>query len=139
MRRSFPVLTILVATTCMLHADTIVTKDRVSINGKFKKMVEGEITLVAGYDSGDKTLTVRKTDIAIIEFNSSTYNSGAPKPAIGLGPPLKGGGSSDFPSEKSDTIVLWLGMQHRPCKLIGIDGQHVQCGGKSGNYDRDRN
>lgn len=127
---------VILAVGCSLvRADTIVTRDRVSINGKVTRMASGEITLVASYDSGEKTLTIRKTDAAVIEFNSTTYNSGPPDSGIGIGPPH--GKPAKSSPEPADTIVLARGPQRKQCKLIGIDDQHVYCEGKDNDYLRE--
>jgi hypothetical protein len=130
-------IAILAVACSMVRADTIVTRDKVSVNGKLTKMASGEITLVASYDSGEKTLTIKKTDVAEIEFNSTTYNSGPPDAGIGIGPASKSGTPAKSSPEPSDTIVLARGPQYKTCKLIGIDDQHVYCKGKNNDYLRE--
>ena len=96
-------------------------------------MAREEITIVARYDSGEKTSTISRKNVEVIEFNSTTFNPGPPPTAIGIGPPLKGGTTST--AEAPDTIVL-RGGQRRACKLIGIEEQVVHCAGKDGDYTR---
>jgi hypothetical protein len=119
----------------LLRADTITTRDHLSFNGSLIKMASDEITIVARYASGEKRFPIEKTDVEIIEFNGTTFNSGAPPRAIGIGPPLKAGKTPVSPPEATDTIVL-RGAQRRACKLIGIDQQLVHCAGKEGDYSR---
>ena len=129
-------LAILAVTCSVLRADSVLTRDKATVNGKITKMTDGEITLVARYYSGEKTLTIKKTDAQIIEFNSTTSNSGPPPKAIGLAPPLKESNSRVPSPEPADTIVLARGQQRRLCNLIGIDEELVHCEGKAGEYPR---
>lgn len=130
-------IVILTMTCSMLHADTITTRGKVSVNGTLVKMADGELTVVASYKSEKKTLIIKKADVAIIEFNETTSNSEPPSKAIGLGPPLKESKPTTPPPEVPGTIVLWVGMQRRACNLIGIDEKSVHCAEKDGNYSRD--
>jgi hypothetical protein len=120
----------------IVHGDTIVTKENVTINGTVSKMANGEMVIVARYESGEKTLTIRKTDAESIEFNKVTSNSVAPPKAIGLGPPRDGSKSSAPATEPADTIVLKRGQQRRACNLLGFDEETVHCEGKGGDYPR---
>src|SRR4051812_34548338 len=111
-----------------LSADTITTRDQLSVNGSLVKLAGDEMTIVARYASRDKptpvekTFQVKRNDVDVLEFNATTMNSGAPPVSIGIGPPIKAGKIAPSPPEAADTIVL-RGGQRRDCKLIEIDGQ----------------
>jgi hypothetical protein len=122
---------------CPLGADTITTKDHASVNGSLIKMANGEMTIVARYSSGEKPLRIKIEATEIIEFNGTTFNSGAPPKALGVGPPLNSESKTPpaRPQNGTDTIIL-RGAQRKPCKLVGIDEQLVHCAGKDGDYNR---
>jgi hypothetical protein len=119
----------------LLHADTITTRDHSGVNGSLIKMAGDEMTIIARYASGEKTLTIKRTDAEVIEFNGTTFNSGAPPRAFGIGPPLQPASAPASAPEPADTIIL-RGAQRRACKLIGIDERLVHCVGKDGDYPR---
>jgi hypothetical protein len=129
-------MALLIIACSVLHADMIRKRDGASVNGKLTKMTNGEIEFVARYDSGEKTFTIKKADVEIIEFNGTTSKSGPPPKAIGLGPPLAGHKPPPSSPETPDTIVLARGQQRRSCELNGIDEQWVHCKGKDGDYPR---
>ena len=120
---------------CLLRGDTVTTTEKVSVNAKVIKLTDNELTVVARFESGDKTFQIAQSDTEIIEFNNTTFNAGAPPKAFGLGPPLKNEKIPRSTPESPDTIVL-RGGQHRECKLTGIDDQFVHCFGKDGDYPR---
>jgi hypothetical protein len=115
-------------------ADTITTRDHVSVNGSLIKMTDDQLTIMARYRTGNKTLSIKITDAEIIEFNNTTFNSGAPPKELGIGPPLDSGPVPAHQRTASDTI--FLRGSHKACKLIGIDTQFVHCAGKDGEYPR---
>jgi hypothetical protein len=117
-------------------ADTITTKEHISVNGSLKRLAKEGLIVMARYPSADKTLSIPIQDIEIIEFNSITFNAGGPRRDPGLGAPL--GSKSSVPAapaKNHDTIVL-RGGQRRACKLVGIDEQEVHCAGRDGDYSR---
>jgi hypothetical protein len=120
-----------------LSADTITTTDHASVNGSVTTMANGEITLIARYDAGDKTLLIKLKDTDIVEFNGGTSNPGSPPREAGFGPSRdsKLEPPPSQPQNDANTIVL-RGNQRRPCKLVGIDAQFVHCEGKDGDYNR---
>jgi hypothetical protein len=115
-------------------ADTITTKDHISINGTLVRMFQGEITVIARYTSEKKTLSIKVEQIEMIEFNATTFNASAPPKGLGLGPPLKPGSSA--PSKPKQTDTIFLRGSHTNCHLIGIDEEFVHCAEKDGSFSR---
>jgi len=116
--------------------DTVTKSDHLSVNGSLKQMSGGVITLEAQFNSGNgtpvmKTLLISITEVESIEFNSTTFNPGAPPKALGITPPP----TTSNQAAAADQLIL-RGGQRKECKLIGIDQQSVHCVGKGGDYTR---
>src|ERR1039458_2004562 len=115
--------------------DTISKTDHLSVNGSLTNMSDGVITLEAEFASGSKTPLLKTLHIPIrevesIEFNDTTFNSGAPQKSLGITPlpatPKRTPGAADQ--------VLLRGGLHKDCKLTGIDQESIQCDGKDADY-----
>jgi hypothetical protein len=120
-------------------SDTITTKDHLSVSGSLVGMAGGVITLNARFSSGTKSLQFPIDSVQTIDFNSMTYNPGAPPKVLGVGPAQRRG---TVPAEviPEDMIVL-RGDDRRACKLLSIDADRVYCDPKdnksgSGSYGR---
>jgi len=113
-------------------SDTITTTDHLSVNGELKNMSNGEITLVAYFSSGTRIIDVKIAAVAIIEFNSTTANSGAPPAKIGISPSPE---NSNVVEEEKDTIVMRGGLR-QSCDLLSIDKDSVHCKGSKESYKR---
>lgn len=119
----------------LLGADMVTTRDHKSVNGSLTTMANGEMQIVARYQSGEKTITIKLADTEAIEFNNRTFNAGPPAKSRGLGPgstvaAAPPAGAQETPGNK---ILLQSG-QEEPCTLRGIDEKAVHCA--EGNYDR---
>ena len=117
-------------------AETITKKDRTSVNGKLTRFADGGIDLVARYDSGDKTISIKLSDISVIEFNATTFNAGAPPKSLGLGPSSSVSPAAEPNQSDAVNSIVLRGGQIRSCRLIGIDDQSIHCMGKDGDYPR---
>jgi hypothetical protein len=106
-------------------SDTITTKDHLSVSGSLVGMSNGIITLNARFSSETKMLQIPIASVESIEFNSMTYNPGAPPKVLGVGPPQS---HVTEPAEviAGDLVVL-RGDDRRACKLLSIDADRVYC------------
>lgn len=107
--------------------DTIVTTENLSVNGSIIGMSNGILTIKARFSSKEQArerwIPVR--DIQTIEFNSLTFNAGAPPKILGFGPPSDQNAPQKEPPA-GDVIVL-RGGTRQPCNLVGIDANRVHC------------
>lgn len=117
--------------------DTVTKNDHLSVNGSLTRLSDGVITLEAQFAQRGKTpeikvLHISISDVESVEFNYTTFNSGAPPKALGITPaPVP----SKEPLAAADQLLL-RGGQLKACKLIGIDQEFVHCAGKDGDYPR---
>ena len=122
------------------YADTVTKKDHLSVNGTVTTMTINEITLIARYKEGEKSLPLKLGDVSIIEFNDTTFNSGPPPTSLGIGPPIKNASATTAVSPRkapdSDVVILKGGKVQPGCKLLGIDAQIVRCSGQV--FDRSK-
>lgn len=137
MRTAFWCLLFALFATIAAFPDTVTKTDHLSLNGSLTNMTDGVITLEAEFPSDNKTPLVKTLRISIheiesIEFNDTTFNSGAPRKALGLTPPPA---PSKQPAVAPDQLFL-RGNRRQECRLIGIDQESVHCAGKDGDYLR---
>jgi hypothetical protein len=106
-------------------SDTVTTKTNLSVSGSLVGMSDGVITLNSRFSSGTRALQFSIDSLQSIEFNSMTYNPGAPPKVLGIGPAQN---QAPAPDEvvAADVIVL-RGNDRRPCKLMRIDVNRVYC------------
>jgi hypothetical protein len=117
-------------------ADTVTKTNHLSVNGVIKQLSGSMITLEARTKSGTDTLQIGISEVESIEFNDTTFNSGAPRKAPGIGPGTDSGTPATPKQANLTDIVVLRGGQRRECTLTGIDLQLVHCGGRDGDYNR---
>jgi hypothetical protein len=61
-----------------LCAEMVITRDHVSVNGSLSKMANGDITFVARFDSGEKTLTIKRKDTDLLMIQNGYRDSENP-------------------------------------------------------------
>lgn len=115
-------------------SDTITTTDHLSVNGSLVNMSDGILTLNSRFNSGTRTLQIQKTAVQSIEFNSTTFNPGAPPKVLGIGP-ARDGPTAPAKVNSGDVVVL-RGNQRRDCKSLNIDADMVRCGTKNNEFSR---
>ena len=123
--------------TIAAFADTVTKTDHLSLNGSLTSMTDGVVTLEAEFPSRNETPLVKTLHISIheiesIEFNDTTFNSGAPRKPLGLIPLYA---PSKQQAAAPDQLFL-RGNRRQECRLVGIDRESVHCAGKDGDYDR---
>ena len=135
MRARWSYAIILALLTCQSALpDTIVTTENLSINGSIVGMLNGVLTIKARFSSKEKEVWIPVRDIRTIEFNSLTFNAGAPPKILGFGPPT----GQDVPQKEppaGDVIVL-RGGTRQSCILVGIDFDRVHCNPNDTGYSR---
>ena len=65
-------------TSKFAQSDTVLRKDNLSINGSLIGMANGVIKIMARFSSEEKEVWISVGDAQSIEFNSLTFNPGAP-------------------------------------------------------------
>jgi hypothetical protein len=108
--------------------------DSLSIHGSLLEMSNGVLRIKARFPSGEKEVWIPVKDVQSIEFNSLTFNAGAPPKILGFGPPSGQNASQNEPPA-GDVIVLRGGMR-QSCILVGIDAKRVHCGPNDTGYKR---
>src|SRR5215468_1586367 len=73
---------LLLCVALTLRADTITTRDSRSWNGRAETAKGGGLTLTASFRSGAQTLTFAADYVRAVEFNSATFNPGAPPASL---------------------------------------------------------
>jgi hypothetical protein len=118
----------------LLPGGTVTTKDHWSVNGTVLEMQGDEILILAGYSSGEKKQSIKAADVAIIDFEGPTYNSGPPDRTPGIGPAkqaaaVKAAAPSKTAGSRGDVVILKGGKTQPPCKVTSIDSRYVHCSG----------
>jgi hypothetical protein len=111
-------------------------EDNLSINGSLVGMSNGVLRIKARFPSEEKEVWIPAKDVLSIEFNSVTFNAGAPPKILGFGPPIGQNAPQKEPPAE-DVIVLRGGMR-QSCILVGIDADRVHCGPKDTGYNRNK-
>lgn len=135
MRVSWSFAVLLTLLTCRpAHSDTITTKENLSINGSILEVSDGVLRITARFSSKEKDVWIPIKDLLSIEFNSLTFNAGAPPKIVGFGPPT---GPIVLRKEPpaGDVIVL-RGGSRQTCNLVGIDADLVHCDPNNIGYNR---
>ena len=122
-------------TSAPAYPDTVTMTNHLSVNGVVKQMENRIILLDAKFREGTKSLTVYMSEVESIEFNSTTFNPGAPPKVLTIGRPSDSKLPVDPHRLAGDTLVL-RGGARKECKLHFIDPQVVRCEGKNNDYSR---
>jgi hypothetical protein len=117
---------LLVAIALPALADSVTTKDNLTLFGHVEQLDSSRLKLTARFPSQKgvetKELEIPRSEIVKIEFNATTFNPGAPPPGL-----LPGSSKATATSNSTAMIVLRGGQQQK-CDGALIDGPKVYCG-----------
>jgi hypothetical protein len=116
--------------------DTITTTEGSSVNGTVLGLSNGIVKIKARFPSKTKEIWVPLKNIQSIEFNSQTFNPGAPPEIQGFGP--AGGQDAQQKSAPAGEVVVLRGGERQPCNLVDIDADTVHCGPHDTVYPRNK-
>lgn len=120
---------LLTVSTALCCADTVTRRDHSSVNGAITGIAAGKLKLVARFRS--KALPVEidipLNEIEIIEFNTSTYNSGAPPTVVGFSPEATQTKQNAVSAPATDVVVYKAGGTSM-CTVVSVDENYIQCG-----------
>ena len=115
--------------------DTITTTDGSSVNGSVLGISNGVVKIQSRFPSKTKEIWVSLKNIQSIEFNSQTFNPGAPPEIQGFGP---ANGQDAQKSTPAEQVIVLRGGERQPCNLVGIDAGEVHCGPHDTPYSRNK-
>jgi hypothetical protein len=115
--------------------DTIITTDGSSVNGSILGVANGVVKIQSRFPSKTKEIWVPLKNVQSIEFNSQTFNPGAPPEIQGFGP---GGPQDSQKSNRTGEVIVLRGGERQPCNLVDLDADAVHCGPRDTFYPRSK-
>ena len=115
--------------------DTITTTDGSSVNGSILEVSKNVVKIRSQFPSNTREIWVPVQDIQSIEFNSQTFNPGAPPEIQGWGPPTQ---ESQAKAAGGGVTIVLRGGERKPCNLTAIDADAVHCGFPDAVYPRSK-
>lgn len=116
--------------------DTITTTDGSSVNGSILGIADGVVKIQSRFPSKTKEIWIPLKEIQNIEFNSQTFNPGAPPQIQGFGP--SGNQDNQQKSNSTGEVIVLRGGERKPCNLVDIDANAVHCGPHDTVYPRNK-
>jgi hypothetical protein len=116
--------------------DTIITTDGSSVNGSILGVANDVVKIQSRFPSKTKEIWVPLKDIQSLEFNSQTFNPGAPPKIQGFGPASTQ--DSQQKSNRTGEVIVLRGGERQPCNLVDIDADAVHCGPHDTFYPRNK-
>lgn len=111
--------------TASLHADSLTTRDGISLRGRVVALDGRGAVVRARFEDGEVQLVVPREAIVAIEFNAMTSNAGVS--TLGQPSAVPTRRQTAPTNETEDVIALRTG-ERRRCPLLEIDGQRLRCG-----------
>ncbi len=112
--------------------DTITTTDGSSVNGSVLGISNGVVKIQSRFPSKTKEIWVSLKNIQSVEFNSQTFNPGAPPEIQGFAP------DTQPKAARAGEVIVLRGGERQPCDLVDIDADTVHCGPHDTTYPRNK-
>jgi hypothetical protein len=116
--------------------DTITITEGSSVNGSILGVANGVVKIQSRFPSKTKEIWIPLKNIQNIEFNSQTFNPGAPPEIQGFGP--AGTQDNQPKSNRTGEVIVFRGGERQPCNLVDIDADAVHCGPHDTVYPRNK-